>query len=68
MQSIVNGLVKKHNKTKEAADNGIDSTVNKKKFFTFLGPNGAGKLRLYPIQTTIFCKISGEVNIAGYDV
>ncbi|EJF42599.1 hypothetical protein HMPREF1141_1014 [Clostridium sp. MSTE9] len=42
--------------------------MNKKKFFTFLGPNGAGKLRLYPIQTTIFCKISGEVNIAGYDV
>ncbi|WP_195200737.1 ATP-binding cassette domain-containing protein [Faecalispora jeddahensis] len=60
--------MKKHNKTKEAVDKGIDSTVNKEKFFIFLGPNGAGKPRLYPTLTTTFSKTSGEVSIAGYDV
>jgi ABC-2 type transport system ATP-binding protein len=64
----VNKLVKRYDKAKEPAVNGVSFTVDEGEFFAFLGPNGAGKTTSISILTTTLSKTSGDVRIAGYDV
>ena len=64
----VDNLVKKYDKTKEAAVKGISFDVKEGEFFAFLGPNGAGKTTSISILTTTLSKTSGDVSVAGYDV
>jgi ABC-2 type transport system ATP-binding protein len=64
----VSELVKRYDKSKEAAVKGISFEVDEGEFFAFLGPNGAGKTTSISILTTTLSMTSGEVKIAGYDV
>lgn len=64
----VKNLVKRYQKAKTNAVDGISFHVNEGAFFAFLGPNGAGKTTTISILTTTLSKTSGEITIAGYDL
>lgn len=65
---VVKDLVKRYNKAKVNAVDGVSFTVKSGEFFALLGPNGAGKTTTISILTTTLSKTSGEVTIAGYDL
>jgi ABC-2 type transport system ATP-binding protein len=46
----------------------ISFKVQEGEFFGFLGPNGAGKSTTIKILTTLLKKMSGTVNVAGYNL
>ncbi|MCA9391987.1 ABC transporter ATP-binding protein [candidate division WWE3 bacterium] len=64
----VENLIKRYNKAKESAVNGVSFDVRDGEFFTFLGPNGAGKTTTISILTTTLSKSSGKVEVLGKDI
>lgn len=64
----VKNLVKKYNKSKVNAVDGVSFSVKEGEFFALLGPNGAGKTTTISILTTTLTKTKGTVKIAGFDL
>jgi ABC-2 type transport system ATP-binding protein len=64
----VAGLVKRYNKAKQNAVDGISFDVDPGQFFALLGPNGAGKTTTINILTTILAPTGGTATIDGHDV
>ncbi|MDR1322416.1 MAG: ATP-binding cassette domain-containing protein [Gracilibacteraceae bacterium] len=63
----VNNLVKRYERARVNAVDGVSFSVGEGEFFAFLGPNGAGKTTTISILTTTLAPTGGEVIIAGYD-